>query len=353
MNLETLNSALTAKFPQTLSPDSEMLSLSELLSHLNEIGRRPSGTETLLELISSNLARVHPAEFSMLCFLDSCCGDAIRKTGYPKEVECQLISATLRLAQVCIVEGVEILGKNHEVLQVIESLMEVAIGWNELRGKSKQNVERMLNESMEGLCMLTNSLRCGEVDSITNARNRLIGLLARDIHEFSADERLKIGKLEQRLVDAEVGQMKTVRSKRLAAEMLNSKMMDQLLTEPIVKFLHGAWFDSLQLNLNRFGLQSHEWQKATKLTETLILTLQPQPKAPEAELEPLLDGADVPGEDQNEGGSMGELAVDIEKPASFDSVMPGLGSQDLYRILEHLPDELSCLLYTSPSPRDS
>ncbi len=83
-------------------------------------------------------------------------------------------------------------------------------------------------------------------------------------------------------------------------------MANQKLTQGMVEFLKGPWYESLQLLAITRGVDSDEWVRATKLTETIIWTYQPI------------------------------SADDLEKANT--------AKQRLYRIIEHLPGEIEDLL---------
>ena len=88
-------------------------------------------------------------------------------------------------------------------------------------------------------------------------------------------EHSRINKLEERLIASEQGRLRSQKARNTTAIMINKAMRGAKLPGPIINFLQGPWFDSIQLLALTKGLTSEEWFRASKLTETLIWTFQP------------------------------------------------------------------------------
>ncbi|HIG40970.1 MAG: DUF1631 family protein [bacterium] len=233
--------------------------------------------------------------------------------------------AAVSIVRIGITEGVHSLSHNHAALRVLQGLIDLSVGWSDVRGKAKTRLEDKLEDSLLGLSIITTNLSCDT--ALLSARNNLLELLLSDIENFTMSERVQIDKLEKRMIDSEAGQYKLTRSRMLAGQLLNEQMENMVLPRAIVEFLQGHWFESLQLMLTRQGLESDGWKRATKLTETLIGIMQPVDE-PEAEDE-------VP--------SAGDGDTNQTTPDSADSADPeprALLSQDTYKTIEHLPGEL-------------
>ena len=300
MDLGTLNSALIAQFSLQENTDNCLAPVDKdtLLKNLRILQHQHIDSFSVRRELS-NLLRQQPLEdkhHAVIAFLDSCCSEVVKMSGFPEEVSSQLMQVVICLIQAAIDEGILAITKDHVLVGILEGLIEMVTGWSDLQGKQKQEPERKLQLLIASLSYLTEMPR--DEQSSVCPRAYLMSLIAADIAAFTKNDRKGIGKLEQRLIDSEEGQLKASRSRKLAAQMINSKMEHKILPEPMVKFLQGAWFDSVQLLLTRDGLGSEAWLKASKLTETLILTLQPE---------------------------------NIAKTGT---------SKDLYRIIEHLPEEL-------------
>lgn len=87
-------------------------------------------------------------------------------------------------------------------------------------------------------------------------------------------EQQRIAKLEQRLVDAERGQLRTRRAQQQAARVLNVAMAGKRLAQASVDYLQQEWYRELQLAALQFGESSEQWQRRAALTESLVASLQ-------------------------------------------------------------------------------
>ena len=91
---------------------------------------------------------------------------------------------------------------------------------------------------------------------------------------FMGFERIANPYLDPSLDEAERGKIRTVKAKRQAAEMINAVLKKYPAPPAIGKFLKGAWYDSAQLVLLKFGADSDEWRQVTTTTDTLLDSVQ-------------------------------------------------------------------------------
>lgn len=178
----------------------------------------------------------------------------------------------------------------NSIFTVLDGLITACVGWTPELGRAGDQLMKQVNDAV-GL------IRAAETD---------YGKVNDELTSFLEKEQKRIQKLEERLIASETGILRTKNGKKAAAEFLNEAMNDKQLTESMVSFLQGFWFESLQLHAISKGLDSEEWSRASKVTETLIWTVQPI-------------------EEEN------DQKVQVEK-------------QKLYRIIEHLPGEIKDLL---------
>jgi len=175
------------------------------------------------------------------------------------------------------------------VFSLLDLLLDATIGWSADQGRAGEQLLIKVAEVIEKL---------KAVDTDHEA-------LETELTAFLDKEQKRIKKLEERLAASETGQLRSQRCRILAAEMINNAMDGKQLTKLIADFLKGPWYESMQLLALNKGLDGEDWQRAAKMTETIIWTYQPM---------------DPEGED-----------VEAEK-------------QRLYRIIEHLPSEIRELL---------
>lgn len=101
-----------------------------------------------------------------------------------------------------------------------------------------------------------------------------IETLFTEVSSFMAKEDIRTRKLEKRLATSETGIVRAQQSKVLSAKMINHATQNHLVTKTLIDFLYGPWFDSVQLIVLNGGIESDDWRRAKKITETLVLTYQ-------------------------------------------------------------------------------
>lgn len=345
MDSKTFYAALAAEYPRSPT-EKPVMDTNALLEHLRVMQSETFVEPTVLRSLASlDTASVPSADhYAVMGLLDSLYSAPLQMVQLPKEITQKLMGVIACVNRIAISEGVLSLSRDHVVSRILASLVDLNIGLQDVNGKARDLIDEKFQNALIGLSLVTESL--GWDQELEKARIGILELLQSDISNFLSVERIRTGKLEQRLVETETGQLKRAQSRQLAAQTLNTKMEHQVLPEQIVDFLQGVWFDSLQMILVREGLQSEAWLKAGKLTETLIMTLQPEntPKKQAAESQEKLaaDGdisADTEAKDIEPTGVESDSVSG--KPPEESDIQQAIGAQELYRIIEHLPEELS------------
>jgi hypothetical protein len=95
-------------------------------------------------------------------------------------------------------------------------------------------------------------------------------------------EQQKLGRLEQRLIDAERGQLRRRRTQQLAARELNRAMGGNYFSAEMAAFVHAVWYPELQWVLQQHGEDSSQWRQRVQLTQRLIASVQDPGADPEA-----------------------------------------------------------------------
>ncbi|MDA0788965.1 MAG: DUF1631 family protein [Proteobacteria bacterium] len=228
---------------------------------------------------------------AILISIDDCTRMIFRLTEFAPEIRGQLQRVIPELA--CrLLENPTIATESDPsgLLGLLDLLVDASVGWTDDLGRAGQQLLSMIEQ-------IVTSIRTGNDD---------YQALQSDLAELMARDQNRVNKLEQRLIASETGRLRSQRSKIEAARLINEQARGKSLTPAIISFLHGPWYDSLQILLLRFGLDSPEWFRAGKLTETLIWTYQP---------------------------------IDNE-----DEEVRKRDQQRLYRIIENLPGEIRDLL---------
>jgi hypothetical protein len=304
MDARTLNDALVKQFPPPRQPGDPLDKESALYLLSAKQRHGVSDTSILATLEGNNLS---PDHYATIAFLDAYLTAEIKKAELPPSAASHLGSAIIAVMRIAIADGMTVMTKGH-IVPIVENLLALSIGWADTRGKSAELLEQRLENAVLSIQLIAETLVPDP--ALVRARNTMLELLENDIAGFVSSEQDRIAKLEQRLIDAESGQFTAERSKNLAGQLINKKMRGEVIPGPIVQFLQGAWFDSLQLIAIRLGVNSEEWYTASQLTETLISTVQPNNNLP----------------DKNADGNHECIAEERK--------------QHLYSIIENLPGEL-------------
>lgn len=337
MDSKTFYAALAAQYPRP-ETDKPVMDASALVKHLRAMQADTVAESSVLESLSKRDTASMPSadHYAVISLLDSYYSRPLQGARLQEDVTGRLMGVVACVNRIALVEGILPLSRNHVALKLLAGLVNLNIGLQDVKGRPRELIEEKFCSALAGLSLLTDKLTSDQ--PLETARRGLLDLLQSDIASMLDAERVRIEKLEERLIAKEKGQLRKVESKQIAARIINSKMKNQFLPEPIVLFLQGVWFDSLQMILMREGLESAAWLKAVKLTETLIVTLQPdrsrKSKAKKAPAEDSDSSEEDAGSDavKNEDGKSEDDAP-VEDPDEIED-------KDLVRIMDHLPKEL-------------
>ncbi|MFT4714002.1 MAG: hypothetical protein ACI8W1_002498 [Candidatus Azotimanducaceae bacterium] len=258
------------------------------------------GSARILPVIAEH-AREHTlpsTEFALLSCIDDCATLALRLAKLEPEVTVlahQLIP--LLSNQILQYPGLP-LSNTVSVLHLLDDLASALIGWVPGLGRAGDKAYEQFKDACNAA-----------IESEAN-----LSSIISEVKTFLEKENQRIEKLESRLANSEAGVLRSRRSRHEAAVMINNATQDQSLTLSITNFLQNPWFDSVQLLHLSHGINSAQWQQATKITEKIVWVYQPLSQASEV--------------------------IADEK-------------QKLFRIIESLPNEIRGLLVSLKHDSDS
>ncbi|MFT3928769.1 MAG: DUF1631 family protein [Spongiibacteraceae bacterium] len=99
------------------------------------------------------------------------------------------------------------------------------------------------------------------------------GALAAAEAQWQQDQS-RLQRLEQRLIDAERGQIENRRAQQQAARVINRALAGKRLSDAMLIYMHDVWYAELQWCFLQFGEASTEWQRRLDLTTRLVDSLQ-------------------------------------------------------------------------------
>lgn len=152
----------------------------------------------------------------------------------------------------------------HPARRVLQLLHEVACGWQP---------EQAPQGTKEQLSVW--------IDSIRHAATPDWHALEKGILAWQSAERMRLDRLENRLVDAERGVMRKKRARQLAARVLNQSLAGRDIPPDVSRCLVQDWLPAMQWVVLQEGEDSPLWQRVKRLTSSLRWTLHPELDAQE------------------------------------------------------------------------
>lgn len=267
---------------------------STLIDYLNNLPSLPASVSLQALLTDSQPQWVlNDEQHSIISSIDDCSKLIFRLAEIEPYVDSQLRRLMPQLAAIILENPGTPLQPNGGLLTILDMLNEGLVGWVPELGAGGDKLQKKLDEVVE-LLMTRDIAESTGHDAIQA-----------DLAKYLLKESKRIAKLEQRMAASETGIVRSTQARILSANMINKAMAAKQLTESCADFLQGPWYESIQLLVNEKGLDSDEWQRARTLTETL---------------------------------------VSVYQPADPNSENASQEQQRLFRIVEHLPDEVRQLL---------
>ncbi|MFT5710682.1 MAG: hypothetical protein ACI8QT_001380 [Halioglobus sp.] len=151
----------------------------------------------------------------------------------------------------------------HRFHLIMDSIGLSLVGWQSRLGRAGQNMERMARDATAKSVALLD----GDVNELQSMYEGVASTIAKD--------RGRAHRMSLRIVESELGHLKTIHAKDHAAKMINAALQRYKMPVDIGTFLKGPWFESSQLVLLRYGANSTQWAGMKKTTEDLLNSFQP------------------------------------------------------------------------------
>lgn len=248
---------LTASYPEQHSGE---LSPEQLLTLLPK--HLPAPGQTLLESLqgaTDNHRQLQADSFALIAFADQLFNNFQKNSKLHPT-----LLAHLDVFRACLLKSLcqqQLPWSDpHSAVRHLPIIIAASAGWQPELG-------RAADKYTQSLAPLLIQLAQTEATEQTAALATLEQFLNRD--------QQRVAKLEQRIRDAEMGQLQARHAKQLAAKTLNQQMAGKQLPLAISRFLQGPWHESMRLLLLSKGHDSQEWRKMLRLTETLVWSVQP------------------------------------------------------------------------------
>ena len=151
----------------------------------------------------------------------------------------------------------------HPLHQLLDNLQLAAVGWQARLGRAGHLLEKQVATTVDSALTW---LQAGDTD---------LAQLCQQVATSTERDKARADRMVQRMIETELGRMKTAAAKRHAAEMINAALHHHPAPPKIAEFLQGAWYESAQLVLLKYGQDSDEWKQMSATTANLLDSLQP------------------------------------------------------------------------------
>ncbi|MCB1692833.1 MAG: DUF1631 family protein, partial [Pseudomonadales bacterium] len=200
-----------------------------------------------------------PDDHALIAFVDDAVTQILRQTDLDFKIEAFVRDFAPFLAVIALEQDVKALVAPQPILSMIDRLIRSCIGWSEdlgiLGDQFMEKIEVIVRDAVRGRTTLE---QC-----------------ASDLDAFFDKEEPVYETMEQRLCDSQLSVLAGQKAKYYAAQLLNQQMTGKQLPLFIIFMLQGSWYEFLQNVFIGYGLKSKEWTRASKLTESVIGSLQP------------------------------------------------------------------------------
>ncbi len=147
----------------------------------------------------------------------------------------------------------------HDVLTTTDLLYANTLGWQPELGRAGDKFFKQLSNTIS------------ELEKDPNNQHKHLDSLA----SFFNNEKKRVGKVEKRLLDTELGRLDARHARQLSARILNQKMAGKKLPLAASHFLQGLWRESMRLLIIDSGDDSQDLREFLQLTDLLISSFQP------------------------------------------------------------------------------
>ena len=150
----------------------------------------------------------------------------------------------------------------HALHRLLDAAQAAAIGWQPGLGRGAVPLKQQLERAVEELLSWWRESAGDPMDICERAIKQM------------QTERTRAARMSRRNADLEMGQAKTITARREAANMINRGLDIYPLPRSIESFLKGAWYESAQLVVLKYGTDSEQWQQMSAVTDTLLESMR-------------------------------------------------------------------------------
>ncbi|MGK0498509.1 MAG: hypothetical protein ACJAYG_000138 [Oceanicoccus sp.] len=288
----TDNSAACTNNQQLTALLCETICRNEVLPHVNE------------QLAGHS--KLDQNNFSLLRFSDQFFDNYLKNCKLHPQLARQLNPLRSLIAQALLQQQLPWL-ERPALIKTLNLIQQHCLGWTPELGRASDKFLAQLS-----------SLVTARATATTN-----IDAALEPLSQFFVTQQQRVKKLEQRLIDAELGSLHAKYAQQLSAKTLNQHMAGKKLPAEITSFLQGPWRESMRLIIISDGKNSARWQQVLSLTDTLCWSLQPiDCKDPERRQQAFNSVADI-------NDQLRELSIGLHHDSAIDEELAAIEQQHL------------------------
>jgi hypothetical protein len=150
----------------------------------------------------------------------------------------------------------------HPLHRILDSLQLGAVGWQASLGRAGQTLQKQISNTV------------GDALAWFEAKETDLEALCSRVVEATERDQARASRMTQRTIETEQGRAKTIEVRRVAAQLINAALEEFQSPAIVGEFLKGPWYDSAQLVLLKFGIESAQWTQMSATTRTLLDSVQ-------------------------------------------------------------------------------
>ncbi len=245
--------------------DPEPMPLAELLSYLAAI--EDFNAPLLTAIAAQTEAIGDPStpgatQHALLAWLDA--SWPLWETSYSLEDELRDLLRQLKplAGALALTDSNFTVPGRHPLHRLLDTAQDSAVGWQARLGRAGEGLVKQLEATV------------AEARAWFDDANTDLEVACSALTRLAERDHTRAARMRQRAVETESGREKSSAAKSEAARMINRFLEGQPLPRAIGDFVKGDWYDSAQLVLLKFGMESDEWQQMQATTATLLESVQ-------------------------------------------------------------------------------
>lgn len=157
----------------------------------------------------------------------------------------------------------------HPIHQLLDAIQARAVGWQSELDRVAAILEQQVTKAID------------KTSAWFQNHNTDIEDICAEFVAAAERDNARAQRMIQRVVETELGKVKTAAAKFEAAHMINTLLEQYDAPAEIGEFLKGPWYSSAQLVLLKFSQDSEQWRQMSETTHTLLDSLQPMEEGDE------------------------------------------------------------------------